>query len=110
MCAQKHRRFGEPLMAEYTVIDADGHVEPAIAANWRHYIPGPDGEAVAAEGARIFAQIGDLSGTLRGGWDPGARLRDMDREGIDVAVLFGGDLGLTGSLLAQSERAVALAR
>lgn len=100
----------DDLMPPYRIVDADGHVEPAIAVRWPDYISGPDGEAVAREGERIFAQIGDLSGTRRGAWDPRARLEDMDREGIDVAVLFGGDVGLSGSLLAHPARAVALAR
>jgi predicted TIM-barrel fold metal-dependent hydrolase len=99
-----------PIMDEIPVIDADGHVEPAIAADWWRYVPGPDGPAVAAKGARIFDRIGDFSGTRRGAWDAAARLADMDAEGIRVAVLFGGDLGLTGSLLAHPERGTALAR
>src|SRR5712692_8142665 len=84
----RHSALGAGIMPkmsfidEIPVIDADGHVEPAIAADWWRYVPGPDGPAVAAEGARIFDRIGDFSGTRRGAWDAEARLVDMDAEGI----------------------------
>ncbi len=92
------------------VIDADGHIiEPP--ALWAEYVepryrdqaphPGLDenGHPCQIVGGRIIMRHAMLL-TLGpeytfdhykpqpGGWDPQARLRDLDSEGIDVAVLF----------------------
>lgn len=90
------------------VIDADGHVlePPSLWARYaeprfRARLPRP----VADENGRFGYVAGDRrfmrtasslaqrpktpDGKLpTGGWDPEARLRDMDEEGIDVAVLY----------------------
>ena len=77
-------------MKDYKVVDSDGHIDPGIAVNWEKYIPAPYGSMVVKRAMESFAANGHLEGARRGGWEPGARLEDMDEEGIDVAVLFGG--------------------
>lgn len=77
-----------------TVIDADGHVEPALVVDWRQRIAGEQGEEVDRTAKRWFDLTGYGSSTRRGAWDPAARLEDMDSEGIDVAVLFGSSRGV----------------
>jgi uncharacterized protein len=92
------------------VIDADGHiVEPPTM--WAHYVDAKyrdqaphvgldeNGKPCQVVGGRIIMRHAMLL-TLGpdytfehftpqpGGWDPQARLRDMDSEGIDIAVLF----------------------
>jgi predicted TIM-barrel fold metal-dependent hydrolase len=90
------------------VIDADGHVieppdlwEPRLPARFRPRAPRP----VRDENGRFGYAVGDVlvmrtaaslavpfkDGANRlpgGGWDPEQRLRDMDAEGIDLAVLY----------------------
>jgi len=103
----------------YDVVDADAHVNPS-ADFWQEYLPGslrelapriePGGEGedcdyVVFEGRRkklnlIGAQAGrkgqdfkitgKASDARSGGWMPAARLEDMDTDGIDVQILFGG--------------------
>jgi len=95
------------------VIDCDGHViEPPgiwkdyLAAAWHEQMPRPtrddDGRfCYEVGGVRVMRTASSLAVPFRneageitgqkmrdGGWDPDARLRDMDREGIDVAVLY----------------------
>ena len=100
----------------FQVIDADQHVNPPPTF-WADYLPkhlrelapqvehADDADYVVFEGKRkkinlIGAQAGRdvkdfklegrLSDVRQGGWMPAARLADMDTDGIDVAVLFGG--------------------
>ena len=85
-------------MPDYRVIDADGHVDPAPVCDWKKYVRSPFG-AIADEMAKKGYDVnGDRTTTRRGGFDPAARIADMDEEGIDVTVLFGGSMGIsTGS-------------
>ncbi len=76
-------------------IDADGHVEPSIAVDWGQYAPEPYATHMARIARRKFDLVGDITALRRGMWDPVERLRDMDAEGIDVAVLYGGLVGLS---------------
>ncbi len=90
------------------VIDADGHVEPGLVADWRHYIEGQAGRTIDEKAKRWYGAAGGGAATQRGGWDPQARLSDMDKEGIDTTVVFGsskgvnayadGDLGLAADV------------
>jgi hypothetical protein len=100
----------------YQIVDADAHVNPPPTF-WEDYLPahlrefapklehGDDADYVVFEGKRkkvslIGAQAGRdfkdykmegrLSESRQGGWMPAARLADMDQDGMDVAVLFGG--------------------
>jgi predicted TIM-barrel fold metal-dependent hydrolase len=101
------------------IVDADAHVNPApdfwadyLPASFKELapriVPGADGEDcdyVEFEGRRkklnlIGAQAGRTGMTLKmegklsdarnGGWMPAARLEDMDHDGIDSQILFGG--------------------
>ena len=116
------------------VVDADGHVvEPESAwaglpDDQRPHITRDAGgyEHVVVGGTEILAvPLGNLArpgstfddpSTFRplaeaqpGGWDPAARLADMDAEGIDQAVLYP-SIGLYFSAVADPDCAVALAR
>jgi predicted TIM-barrel fold metal-dependent hydrolase len=98
------------------IVDADAHVNPA-ADMWTDYLPaslrplapviehGEDCDYVVFEGRRrkvnlISAQAGRAGKDFKmhgrvaearaGGWMPAARLADMDEDGIDAAILFGG--------------------
>ena len=98
------------------IVDADAHVNPSHDM-WVDYLPehlrefapkiehGEDCDYVVFEGRRrkvnlIAAQAGRkgkdfkmhgrVSEARTGGWMPKARLEDMDTDGIDTAVLFGG--------------------
>lgn len=97
----------------YRVVDADGHViEPPDL--WPRYLekrhhanmPRPtrddEGRFCYRVGERLLMRTASAlavaprdaegrvreGGLPRGGWDPHARLEDMDHEGIEVAVLF----------------------
>jgi uncharacterized protein len=95
------------------VVDADGHVvepesmwtalpdrhRPTIVRDGSGYEHVTVGDTeilavplgtLATPGARFGdpADVRSLEEALAGGWDPRARLLDMDREGIDQAVLF----------------------
>jgi predicted TIM-barrel fold metal-dependent hydrolase len=103
-------------MADEVVIDADAHVNPPPSF-WREYLPAsyrdrapvleegdevdyivfegdrrPFSRANSQAGTRPEAQkdTGRVSEARLGGWDPKARLDDMDVDGIDKAVIFGG--------------------
>ena len=105
-------------MAElaFDVVDADAHVNPS-ADMWADYLPRPlaelapriehgeDCDYVVFEGKRrklnlISAQAGRAGSDFKmhgrasdarsGGWMPAARIEDMNQDGIDAAVLFGG--------------------
>lgn len=117
-------------MAGYQVIDADGHVfEPEemwkkymaepykeraprlVKDNWghlRYMIEGRLGPTDAWM-IRSFPDITQVASTRPGGTDPRARLRDMDQEGIDVAVLFA-SVAATALLLEDVAFAAAMCR
>ena len=98
------------------IVDADAHVNPPPTF-WADYLPkhlqefaprleeGEDADYVVFEGRRKkinligaqagrkgseFKMEGRLSDARKGGWMPAERLLDMDRDGMDVSVLFGG--------------------
>jgi predicted TIM-barrel fold metal-dependent hydrolase len=100
----------------YRIVDADAHVNPPPVF-WSDYLPahlrdlapriehGDDVDYVVFEGRKKklhlmsdqagrkgeeFKVEGKLSDMRGGGWLPVERLEDMDRDGIDAAVLFGG--------------------
>jgi len=112
-----------PRVADY-VVDADVHVTPPPSF-WAEYLParyrdvaprvGSEGDVdyIVFEGTRRpvhlmqsqagrrfdqYKNTGKLSDMRVGGWMPRARLDDMDRDGIDKAVLFGGGPLSTGNL------------
>jgi len=98
------------------VVDSDAHVNPPpgiwldyLSPQFRELAPTveSDGEfdyivfegtrrklnLLSSQAGRTFAQYkgeGKLSDMRVGGWMPGKRVEDMDRDGIDVAILFGG--------------------
>ena len=98
------------------IVDADAHVNPPHDM-WEEYLPeslrehapkiehGDDCDYVVFEGRRrkvnlIAAQAGRagmdfkmegrVSDARAGGWMPRARIEDMDQDGMDTAILFGG--------------------
>ena len=115
------------------IVDADGHiVEPesawaalpasvrprisADAAGYEHVVSG-DTELLAVPLGNLTrpgstfddpSSFRPLADATAGGWDPVARLRDMDSEGIDQAVLYP-TIGLYFSAVRDPAAAVALA-
>lgn len=112
-----------PRVADY-VVDADVHVTPPPGM-WRDYLSPQfrdlapvvetDGEFdyVVFEGSRRkvnlmqsqagrsteqYKNSGRLSDMRLGGWMAPQRLSDMDRDGMDVAIVFGGGPLQTGNL------------
>ena len=105
----------EPRVADY-VVDADVHVTPPptfwaeyLSPRFRELAPKVESEGefdfIVFEGTRRavnlmqsqagrtfdkYKNAGKLSDMRSGGWMVGARLEDMDRDGIDKAVCFGG--------------------
>ena len=98
------------------IVDADAHVNPSHDM-WVDYLPeslrehapqiehGEDCDYIVFEGKRrkvnlISAQAGRkgedfkmegrVADARAGGWMPKARIADMDQDGIDTAILFGG--------------------
>jgi len=97
------------------VVDADAHVEPPYEM-WKEYLPahlvehaprlieGNEHDWIEFEGRRTpLRQLNNTAGTdkqdfkmlvkrsdLREVWRPDVRLADMDLDGIDQAVIFGG--------------------
>lgn len=98
------------------IVDADAHVNPPHDM-WAEYLPAPlrehapkiehgeDCDYIVFEGRRrkvnlISAQAGRagadfkmegrVSDARAGGWMPKARIDDMDQDGMDTAILFGG--------------------
>jgi len=108
------------------IVDADAHVNPPHDF-WAEYLPAHlrelaptiehdvDCDWIVFEGKRRklnlsgaqagrkaedFKKEGKVSDMRVGGWMPGARIADMDEDGMDVAVLFGGGpLGTSNSEL-----------
>jgi predicted TIM-barrel fold metal-dependent hydrolase len=103
-------------MTRAMIVDADAHVNPSHDM-WADYLPvafrelapqiehGDDCDYIVFEGRRRkvnlisaqggregkdFKMHGRVSDARAGGWMPKARLDDMDTDGIDTAVLFGG--------------------
>lgn len=98
------------MSARAAVVDADGHVvelptmwaeytEPAYRSRAPRFVVDERGRPCLLLDDRLLMRHAmlltygpeyDLGATpmRTGGWDPSARLRDMDDEGIDVAVLF----------------------
>jgi predicted TIM-barrel fold metal-dependent hydrolase len=113
----------EPRVADY-VVDADVHVTPPptfwaeyLSPKFRDLAPkleeGNDCDYVVFEGNRRpinlmqsqagrtfdkYKNAGKQSDMRMGGWMTPARLADMDRDGIDKAVCFGGGPLGTGNL------------
>jgi predicted TIM-barrel fold metal-dependent hydrolase len=104
------------MTRDYRTIDADAHVNPPPTF-WAEYLPsefqdlaprleeGEDVDYIVFEGTRHeFSRVNDqagvqveerkttgkVTGARRGGFDPTARLEDMDEDHIDAAVIFGG--------------------
>ncbi len=108
------------------IVDADAHVNPPHEM-WAEYLPaafrdqapkiehGEDFDYVIFEGSRrkvnlIGAQAGRkgqdykmhgrISDARSGGWMPAARVEDMNQDGMDISILFGGGpLGTTNNEL-----------
>lgn len=95
------------------VLDVDGHVLLEAAEGWSEFFLEDDAEALERQlrdnrrhwYSRDDVEPGDanaLSALIRarakaggeGGWDPRARLRVMDDEGIELVVLFPTEIGL----------------
>lgn len=97
------------------IVDADAHIDPPYDM-WQEYLPshlkelapkieeGDECDWILFEGNRRpvrminnqagrtgkdFKMVGKLS-EQRAVWDPATRLADMDADGIDAAILFGG--------------------
>jgi predicted TIM-barrel fold metal-dependent hydrolase len=96
-------------MAQTPIIDVDGHVLMEAADGWLDYFSPAEAREMedllfanrrhwyardAADRVQGYRAIRERN-KGEGGWDARARLRDMDAEGIDVAVLFGTELGLS---------------
>jgi predicted TIM-barrel fold metal-dependent hydrolase len=102
--------------SKYLIVDADAHANPPHDM-WADYLPdsmkefapkvehGEDADYVIFEGNRRkvnligaqagrtgkdFKMEGRVSDARSGGWMPRARIEDMDQDGMDVQVLFGG--------------------
>lgn len=102
--------------ADTLIVDADAHVNPSHDM-WADYLPddlrslapqiehGEDADYVLFEGRRRkvnlisalagregkdFKMEGRVSDARAGGWMPKARIADMEEDGIDTAILFGG--------------------
>ena len=125
-------------MPKHRVIDADGHVMETHpdAVQWRdamgpayrdrapRHIPFPTGggrmflegkiwfEPIPGVDAGVPAEEDNFAvhSTRPGMWDPHVRIEDMDLDGIDQAVLFGGVLALAASGLDDGDLALALCR
>ncbi|HET8564506.1 MAG TPA: amidohydrolase family protein [Candidatus Binatia bacterium] len=116
-------------MSKFPTVDADGHVEE-VHINWKERMPqkyramAPEQRSASDSHLRLMLEgkpwpkptgLGlGVGGPYRrphprrdGMKDPKARLIDMDSEGIDVAVLFGG--GVAGSIPALEDAGFATA-
>lgn len=106
----------KPAKPNTMIVDADAHVNPPHDM-WKDYLPqnlrdqapviehGEDADYVVFEGKRRkvnlinaqggrtgkdFKMEGRLSDVRAGGWMSSARITDMDEDGMDAAVMFGG--------------------
>ncbi len=123
---------------QYRVIDADGHVmethpkalawRDAMDAGYRdrgpRHIPFPTGggrtflegkiwpEPLPGADLRVPADMDNFGTHVQraGMYDPHVRIKDMDTDGIDVAVLFGGVLALAASGLDDGGLALSMCR
>ena len=104
------------MAREYKVVSADSHVNP-VPSFWREYLPESlrdeaplleetnEGDYVTFEGERkLFASMGAQAGrkfkdyapvkkvseTRSGGWVPQDRIEDMDVDGVDAEIIYGG--------------------
>jgi predicted TIM-barrel fold metal-dependent hydrolase len=118
-----HEIEAKPRVADY-VVDADVHITPPptfwaeyLSPKFRDLAPKVESEGdfdfIVFEGNRRpvnlmqsqagrstaqYKNAGKLSDMRTGGWMPKSRLNDMDRDGIDKAVVFGGGPLSTGNL------------
>ena len=118
-----------------TVIDADGHVLESHAVKWEDWLEEPYKKMAPQRapfdtgGGRLFMEgkfwpmpypdsgnrinqgsVIDIHNSRQGMWDPRKRLPDMDIDQIDVAVLFGGAVGLGVAGIENTGYAAALSR
>ena len=104
------------MVRSYNLVSADSHVNP-LPTFWRDYLPRKfrevapllehtdEGDFLVFEGKRRpFTIIGSLAGkdpkdfkvtgrvseTRQGGWDPIHRILDLDIDGVDAEILYGG--------------------
>ena len=109
-------RSGDMAAMRYRTVDADQHLNPQQTF-WADYLPerlrdlapkverGEDADYIVFEGkrkklnlmnaqagrsAKDFKMEGRVSDVLQGNFDVAARLADMDKDGVDAAVLYGG--------------------
>jgi predicted TIM-barrel fold metal-dependent hydrolase len=101
---------------DYKIVDADAHVNPPhdfwtdyMPSQWHEMLPklehGEDADYIVFEGRRRKMNLlggggaqneknakteGRRSDMKAGGWMPAARIADMDLDGMDASVLFGG--------------------
>jgi predicted TIM-barrel fold metal-dependent hydrolase len=100
----------------YNIVDADAHLNPPPTM-WGEYLPakyrdqapriepGDDADYIVFEGARKKLNItgalagtkaenwkaeGKLSDTARGGYEAAVRLAEMDQDGMDAQIIYGG--------------------
>ena len=100
----------------YTIVSADSHVNPPPTF-WREYLPArfrdaapklertPQGDFTTFEGKRTpvpmlgalagkrpedYAPTGKVDEALPGGWMPAPRIKDLDFDGVDAEVIYGG--------------------
>jgi predicted TIM-barrel fold metal-dependent hydrolase len=115
------------------VVDADGHVYEGNVdlasrmpekwrsqapirlkdneGNWRILLEGRLWSASQGSGPGVSGPMTERAQGYRAGMvDPGARLKDMDLEGIDAAIIFGTQIALTVNGLIRGELAAVLCR
>lgn len=107
----------------YRTICADSHVNPPQTM-WKDYLPNhlkqhapqvesrDDGDYIVFEGRarklniinaqagrdhKDFKMEGRVTDVRKGGWDPEERIADMDLDGLDAVVMFGGGPLATGN-------------
>lgn len=119
-------------MSKFRAVDADGHVEeahvnwadripepyrdmapeprPATDSHWRLVMEGKPWPIPSGSGVGIGGPYSRPHPRRDGMKNPNSRLADMDNEGIDVAVLFGGGIAGTIPALENAGFAIALAR
>jgi len=119
-------------MSKFRTVDADGHVEeahvnwadriaepyrnmapqprPATDSHWRLVMEGKPWPIPSGSGVGIGGPYSRPHPRRDGMKDPNSRLADMDNEGIDLAVLFGGGIAGTIPALENAGFATALAR